>query len=1115
MSKKRRASQTNKSLRPKKLVRRSHLQRHFKLEQVENRIMLAADIDLLETFSLSTVQGELVDQKSTQRADDLVLDQNQLVQSNNAQTQQSNVVVFIDAGVQDQTDLIQNLKAARPALQTARWIPLSGDQNGIFQISQHLRQLENVDAIHVLAHGEPSKITLGNSVLSSATLQANRRQIQAWSQSLSPKADILIYGCDVAEGAAGIRFVKRLANVTGADIAASNNRTGANQLGGDATLEVQSGKIESASILAGIDYPHVLANPTDGPDSISVSAAGTYAGLKGDDVYVFAGSWNGAVVEELKAAGVDTLDFSGVSQNLTFRIRPGHKVEVTDGTKTLKAAYVERFKMGSGQNLVIVEKGAELDSGAVIGNTSAGSKTIVSFTPNVANPDALFTANRTSKSVRAKLTNANDKLTVAKAAFDQLTNVDQIIGGKGADVLEGDASANHFTGGRGADTLRGTNGANTLQGGSGNDRIFGGSGADAELSGGDGDDLIDAGDGADGLVTGGSGDDTIYGGAGNDNLQGDAGDDLLIGEANNDTLAGGGGDDLYEFRNGWGVDVVTEADVSGTDTLDFSQVTETLAFTLGSSSTSQFLNVSNAGSTNRVTATNFIEAILAPNAANSYTVSAEFAANFEGDGLFDKLRIENPVNVSGLPQSTIDLSAVTVPLEIVIEPHPADASGNQVTISFDVTGIDPKIVITNVSSITGGTQDDTIVIKKDARIATLDGGAGNNQLRYEKHVNTDTGQIDAADAALIDSEVKTHASFTSWTADGVKFTVGAANHPNIYSLTNITSVVATDDRDAMFGSADAETLDGSGDADVLFGKAGNDTLMGGSGGDYVDGGAGDDQLHGDAGDDVLRGGANDDSISGGTGDDWMEGGAGNDTLTGGWGADIYSFQNGWGRDEIQSDRFARQNDTLDFHAVTDPLTISVAGGEINAGTGVFTRTSHLSAFDRATGNFDDPTSHTVKVTSPVGADFDIGTIKTGVGDQTLVIGNRWSDLVIDAAATTGNLLLDFSGATVPLRFSLVNDDQGKLELKVEKLDDITNLSLNALKDVIGNATSIRIINFDDTKTTIKSSRFENYYRANVGTRFRGTLSLTSGLQWRYRGGGNHGRADGAGRGPFG
>ena len=55
----------------------------------------------------------------------------------------------------------------------------------------------------------------------------------------------MIYGCNFGEGEAGQAAAVRLAELTGADIAASDDLTGSTELGGDWDLEVQTGTIET------------------------------------------------------------------------------------------------------------------------------------------------------------------------------------------------------------------------------------------------------------------------------------------------------------------------------------------------------------------------------------------------------------------------------------------------------------------------------------------------------------------------------------------------------------------------------------------------------------------------------------------------------------------------------------------------------------------------------------------------------------------------------------------------------------------------------------------------------------------------------------------------------
>lgn len=109
------------------------------------------------------------------------------------------------------------------------------------------------------------------------------------------------------------------------------------------------------------------------------------------------------------------------------------------------------------------------------------------------------------------------------------------------------------TGTTGADTLRGTTGNDTINGNNGNDTIYG-------LAGND-------------ILNGNNHEDTIYGGSGNDTINGGGGNDIIYGGYGADTLTGGDGDDTFVFLSVLDTgDVITDFNLSGNDTLDFSAI---------------------------------------------------------------------------------------------------------------------------------------------------------------------------------------------------------------------------------------------------------------------------------------------------------------------------------------------------------------------------------------------------------------------------------------------------------------------------------------------------------------------------------------------------------------
>ena len=81
--------------------------------------------------------------------------------------------------------------------------------------------------------------------LSSSALLAHKDLLL----SIGSDGDILLYGCDVAGGAQGQAFLKQLAALTGADLAASD-LTGAAAFNGDADLEIHIGDVSANSVLS-------------------------------------------------------------------------------------------------------------------------------------------------------------------------------------------------------------------------------------------------------------------------------------------------------------------------------------------------------------------------------------------------------------------------------------------------------------------------------------------------------------------------------------------------------------------------------------------------------------------------------------------------------------------------------------------------------------------------------------------------------------------------------------------------------------------------------------------------------------------------------------------------
>ena len=152
-------------------------------------------------------------------------------------------VVFVDPNVADYRNIVDSVKPG-----TLLFL-LSADGDGIDQITQNLSGLTNIDSLQIISQGSEGSLSLGSIVLNSANLSSYTLKLQQWGQSLTATADILLYGSNVAQGSAGKTFVQQISQLTGADVAASDDLTGNTASGGDWVLEYTTGLIEASPAL--------------------------------------------------------------------------------------------------------------------------------------------------------------------------------------------------------------------------------------------------------------------------------------------------------------------------------------------------------------------------------------------------------------------------------------------------------------------------------------------------------------------------------------------------------------------------------------------------------------------------------------------------------------------------------------------------------------------------------------------------------------------------------------------------------------------------------------------------------------------------------------------------
>lgn len=185
-------------------------------------------------------------------------------------------LVFVDAGIADAETLVAGVVPG------AEVVLLTPDQDGVSQITQVLAKRQELSSVHIISHGMSAGLQLGTAQLNLDTLNTYASQLQTWAGALTPDADILFYACNLVATASGKQFLEQVSQLTGADVAASSDRTGSAALGGDWDLEVSQGTIESDLALqlwAQSAYQAVL----DAVDNNLTVRSASFLGGSGDD----------------------------------------------------------------------------------------------------------------------------------------------------------------------------------------------------------------------------------------------------------------------------------------------------------------------------------------------------------------------------------------------------------------------------------------------------------------------------------------------------------------------------------------------------------------------------------------------------------------------------------------------------------------------------------------------------------------------------------------------------------------------------------------------------------------------------------------------------------------
>ncbi|MDX2350478.1 MAG: FG-GAP-like repeat-containing protein, partial [Porticoccus sp.] len=294
------------------------------IEVLEPRLLFSADI-----FAGAVEGGTAVDPV----ADELEAITTQIEHQVTALPLRTELVL-VDTATEDYQQLIDDLFAQADDTRQLEVVLLDTEQDGIAQISGILADYSNLDAIHIISHGSDGQIQLGTGQINLEDLQENQAAISGWASALNEEADLLIYGCNLASSNVGTLFINTLAQLTHADVAASDDLTGNAYLGGDWELEVTTGSIETTiafSTQVQQTWSGVLAEPTAANNTIITDEDTPYTFIAADFNYSDIDSDPMASVEVTSLESVGALLLSGVDVTLNQAIT---KADIDAGNLT-------------------------------------------------------------------------------------------------------------------------------------------------------------------------------------------------------------------------------------------------------------------------------------------------------------------------------------------------------------------------------------------------------------------------------------------------------------------------------------------------------------------------------------------------------------------------------------------------------------------------------------------------------------------------------------------------------------------------------------------------------------------------------------------------------------
>lgn len=235
-----------------------------------------------------------------------------------------------------------------------------------------------IDTLRVFSHGAAGSWQLGMDTIDSSTINTHAETLAAVGSMMAQGGDVLIFSCDVAQGALGQQLIDDIAKLIGADVAASTDLTGSSAAGGDWDLEYQVGNISNLAVdqyqdlsvtLSSSDYTEDQTAQVIGSSITVVPANGSdYAG--GSVTYTLA-----------NASSAETLSFQTAGSASTGAgdvTIVGTSVYLGNGTTAAKIGSVDAFENGANGNALKINFTTSFTNGGFNGTlTTSGNTTSI------------------------------------------------------------------------------------------------------------------------------------------------------------------------------------------------------------------------------------------------------------------------------------------------------------------------------------------------------------------------------------------------------------------------------------------------------------------------------------------------------------------------------------------------------------------------------------------------------------------------------------------------------------------------------------------------------------------------------------------------------------------